>query len=85
MNHLRIVVDRGDVDAFSQQALGHDLAEAAEADHQHRATCLGEIIGFLFVRSRKLPQQCIGERGNQRAQEHRHGGNSRDDAGLARI
>ena len=37
LDHLGVVVDGGDVDAFGEQALRHDLAEAAEADEQHRA------------------------------------------------
>ena len=85
LNHLGIVVDGGDVDALRQQALGDDLAEAAEADHQHRAARVGEIVGLAFGRPREAPQHRIGERGDQRAQQHGHGGNRGEDAGLARI
>src|SRR5439155_13911370 len=46
LEHLRIVINRGDIDAFRKQALGHDLTEASKADNQHRTASIGEVIGL---------------------------------------
>ena len=85
LNHFGIVVDGGDVDILGQQTLRHDLAEAAEADHQHGSARLGEVIGLTGVRRVKAAEQRFGERGDQRTQEHGDRGNGRQDAGLAGV
>ena len=38
---------------FGEQVLRHDLPEAAEADHQHRALRAVEIVGLAFGRARE--------------------------------
>ena len=85
LNHLGIIVDGGDVDALRKQALGDDLPEAAKADDEHRAACVREIIGLAVGRPREAPQHRIGRCGNQRTQQHGHGGNRGEDAGLPLI
>ena len=61
LDHLGIVVDGGDVDVLGEQVLRHDLAEAAEADHQHRAARAVEIVGLALVAPREAAQQRIGQ------------------------
>src|SRR5579885_1791952 len=76
LHHLGVVVDHGHVDFLREQALRDDLAEAAEADDQHRAARLLEPLDLVFrlfavAFSRSQP---LHERRKRRTYQHREAG-----------
>ncbi len=73
LDHLRIVVEGGDVDAFREQALRHDLAESAESDEQSRAAHAVEIVGVALAVAGKPIDQHFGQRRGRRPDQHGHG------------
>ena len=46
LDHLGVVIEGDDVDRFREQALRHDLPEAAEADDEGGAADLVEVVGL---------------------------------------
>ena len=65
--------------------MGHDLAEPAKTDNQHRTTRIGEVLGLTKFCLCKPAQQPIGECGHRWTEQHGDGGNGGENARLARI
>ena len=82
LDHLGIGIDGDDVDALGEQALGDDLAEAAETDQQDRAAGAVEIVGERAGGVRRTGAERAGSRREGRAHHHGGGGDRRVEAGL---
>ena len=61
LDHVGVEVDRRHVDPLGEQKLRHDLSEPAEADHQHGAVRVGEVVGLALRRLVDTPHQHLGE------------------------
>ena len=68
LDHLDVAIDDGHVHALGQEKLRDHLAEAAEADDQHRAAGVGEVVrGGLGLAIEPLDQP-LAERRKRRAE-----------------